>query len=317
MSWNRETVVWENGSHCSRTETSSRPTLRQKNEVIRSCSETISPSREPLECVASGDYHKQLVLSVSTYGNGGWKYEFKTSSLTTTILNLIFNEAERNGKSHNFRTYIGPGSDVSSTDNLSLVLKFNPRNTAMSSRPGEEHFSCKTVPSHYDLQEDWCTEQKDVWLDWVKTFSYRPVRCLITVHPYFSAQRRTELLAKSVHLSRAKFVVNVPCSPSDPYIDKRATLNKKQENGTAKSETFAMETNQASRNWLTNAISHGQTIVYTMISVLETHQKASGYFLRYLILEKNGLQLTDDSETKLKNEFVLTDRKRHFFFPSR
>ena len=78
-------------------------------EVIRSCSETISPSREPLEYVASGDYHKQLVLSVSTYSNGGWKYEFKTSSLTTTILNQIFNEAEQNGKSHNFRTYIGPG----------------------------------------------------------------------------------------------------------------------------------------------------------------------------------------------------------------
>ena len=45
-------------------------------------------------------------------------------------------------------------------------------------------------------------------------------------------QRRTELLAKSVHLSRAKLYVNVPCSPSDLYKDKRATLNEKQENGT-------------------------------------------------------------------------------------
>ena len=53
-------------------------------------------------------------------------YKFKTSSLTMTILNPIFNEAEKNGKSHNFRTYIGPGSDGSSTDKLSLVLKFNP-----------------------------------------------------------------------------------------------------------------------------------------------------------------------------------------------
>ena len=78
-----------------------------ENELICSCSETVSLSREPLE-YARGDYHKQLVLSVSTHSNRGWKFEFKTSSLTTTILNLI-NEAEQNGKSHNFRTYTGPG----------------------------------------------------------------------------------------------------------------------------------------------------------------------------------------------------------------
>ena len=125
-----------NGSRCSRTETSSRslcpPTKaatetpcshsETENEVIRSCSETISPSREPLEYVAAGDYHEQLVLSVSTYGNGGWKYEFKTFFFVTTILNLIFNEAEQNGKSHNFRAYICPGSDGSSTHKLSLDL---------------------------------------------------------------------------------------------------------------------------------------------------------------------------------------------------
>ena len=35
--------------------------------------------------------------------------------------------------------------------------------------------------------------------------------------------------------------------------------------------------------------------------------------LRSLILEKNGLQSTDDSATKLKNEFVLSDVKRYFF----
>ena len=110
-----------NESRCSRHETSSKcrypPTMTASEipyshfeteiEVNRSCSETISPSRVPLKYVASGDYHKQLVLSVSTNSNGGWKYEFQTSSLTTTILNQIFNEAEKNGKSHNFRTYIG------------------------------------------------------------------------------------------------------------------------------------------------------------------------------------------------------------------
>ena len=45
-----------------------------ENEVIRSCSETISPSRGPLEYVADGDYHKQLVLSVSMYRTEEWKY---------------------------------------------------------------------------------------------------------------------------------------------------------------------------------------------------------------------------------------------------
>ena len=100
--------------------------------MLLSCSETVSPLRDPLEYVASGDYHKELVLSVSTYSNGGWKYEFKTSSRTTTIPNLVFNEAERNAKSHNFRMYNGPGSDGSSTDKLSLDLKFNPRTTAIA-----------------------------------------------------------------------------------------------------------------------------------------------------------------------------------------
>ena len=88
-------------------------------------------------------------------------------------------------KSHKFRTYIGPGSDGSSTDKLSLDLKFNPRNAAISSRPGEEHSMCKTVFTQYDLQEDGCTEQKDVWLGWVNMFSYWPLRCLIVVHPFF------------------------------------------------------------------------------------------------------------------------------------
>ena len=73
-----------NGSRRSRAETSCKtpcpPTeaateipcshSETENEVIRSCSETISPSREPLEYVASGDCHKQLVLSVSTYPRG-------------------------------------------------------------------------------------------------------------------------------------------------------------------------------------------------------------------------------------------------------
>ena len=273
-----------NESRCSRAETSSKspcPPTEAVTEIPCSHFETnrsdpfllrerIIPSREPLE----------LVLSVSTCRNGGWKYEFKTSSLTATILNEIFNDAGNNGKSRNFRTYIGPGSDGSSTDKLSLDLKFNPRNTATSSRPGEERFMCETVFTQCDLPRDLCAEQKDVRIDWVKTLSCRPSRCLIIVHRYFSTQRRTELMTKSVQFSRAKLYVSVPCSSSDLYEDQRATLNKKQENGTSNSETFAMGMKQASRNLLTNTISHGQTIVHTMTSAIKTSKKAVGYSIK-------------------------------------
>ena len=66
-----------NGSRCSRAETSSEslcPPTEAATEIhcshfetVRSCSETINPSRDPLEYVASGDCHKQLVLSVTTH----------------------------------------------------------------------------------------------------------------------------------------------------------------------------------------------------------------------------------------------------------
>ena len=61
--------------------------------------------------------------------------ECKMSSLTTTMLNLLFAEAEQEGKTRHFRTYIGPGSDGSSADKVSLGLKFNPWDTAISFRP--------------------------------------------------------------------------------------------------------------------------------------------------------------------------------------
>ena len=227
-------------------------TSRQKSKRSVLAPRQLSPSRDPLEYVASGDYHKQLVLSVTTYSNGGWKFEFKTSSLT------IDNPAARsstkrrkNGKSHAISVQVHRFRVrwFEHRQKLSLDLTFNPRNTAISSRPGEERYMCKTVFTQCHLQEDWCTEQKDVWIDWVKAFSYRPPRCLIIVHPYFSSQRRTELLTKSVHLSRAKLYVNVPCSSSDPFKDKRPALNKKQENGTSNSETLMTGTNRAPRNF--------------------------------------------------------------------
>ena len=63
---------------------------------------------------------------------GEWKYEFKMSSFTATILNMLFAEAERKGKTRNFRMYTGPGSVASSADKLSLDLKFIPWDTAIT-----------------------------------------------------------------------------------------------------------------------------------------------------------------------------------------
>ena len=56
---------------------------------------------------------KQLVQSVSMYRTGKWKYEFKKSSLTTA------SSMKRN-------------KTATTADKLSLDLKFNPRNTAIS-----------------------------------------------------------------------------------------------------------------------------------------------------------------------------------------
>ena len=77
------------------------------------------PSRELLF------FRRQLEASVPVHKPGEWKYESKMSSVTTTILNLLFAEAEQKGKTRNVRTYIGPGSGGSSADKLSLDLKFN------------------------------------------------------------------------------------------------------------------------------------------------------------------------------------------------
>ena len=87
----------------------------------------------------------------------------------------------------NFRMYSGPGSDGSSADKLSLDLKFKPWDTAITFRPEWRSMS-KTVFTHYDPFEPWYTEQSGVWLDDVKTFDHRPMRCVIVVQPYSLAQ---------------------------------------------------------------------------------------------------------------------------------
>ena len=127
---------------------------------LESVSKTQS-SRESLEQVADDDFRKQLELSVPLYEPGEWTCELKMSSLTTTILILLFEEAERKGRTRNFRMYSGPGSDGSSADKLSLDLKFNPWDTAITFRPEWRSMS-KTVFTQYDPLESWYTEQSDV-----------------------------------------------------------------------------------------------------------------------------------------------------------
>ena len=88
--------------------------------------ESALKTRPQLEQVADNDFRKELELSVPLHKPGVWKYEFKMSSFTTKILNLLFAESEQKGNTRNFRTYIGLGSDGSSANKLSLDLKFNP-----------------------------------------------------------------------------------------------------------------------------------------------------------------------------------------------
>ena len=162
----------------------------------------VQPSRESLEQVAGHDLRKQLGLSVPQYEPGEWKHELKMSSFTATILNLLFAEAERNGKTRIFRMYIGLGSDGSSAGKLSLDLKFNLWDRGTFRHEWRSMY--KTVFTQYDAFESWCTEQSDVWVDDVKTFYHRRRRCVVAVHPYLLAQEDTALFAESAYLSCAK-----------------------------------------------------------------------------------------------------------------
>ena len=185
----------ENLSSCPETLTNK---LRSRFEesVWRTSTDTPIPqsSTESSEHVVEGDPRKQLELSAPGYEPGEWKYEFQMSSFTSTILNLLFTEAEQKGKTRNFRMYFGRGSDNSSADKLSLDLKFNPWDTAITFRPEWRSMS-KTVSTQCDPFETWYTCQSDVWPDDVKTFCPRPIR------------RRTQLLlTDSAYLLCAKIM---------------------------------------------------------------------------------------------------------------
>ena len=179
-----------------------------------------------------------------------------------TILNLLFAEAEQMGKTRYFRMYIGPGSDGSCADKLSLDLKFNPWDTANTCRPEWRSMS-KTVFTQYDPFESWYTVQSDAWPDDVKTFHHRPLRCVTAVHPYSLAHDDTALLTRAAYLSCARICTDDSRFFSqDLHKDKRVTLNKKQKNEISNSAAFITETHQAMWSLLTNTIPHGRTIVY-------------------------------------------------------
>ena len=156
------------------------PEEPSEKTVLQTSTETPlpqSPAEIPEQVIEDVD-RKQLELSEPQYEPGEWKHEFQMSSFTTTILNLLFTKAEQKCKTRNFRMYIGLGSDGSSADKLSLDLKFNPWDTAITFR-SEWRSMSKRVFTQYDLFETWYTCQSNVWLDDVKRFYPRPMRCVI------------------------------------------------------------------------------------------------------------------------------------------
>ena len=87
----------------------------------------------------------------------------------------------------------------------------------------------KTVFTQYDPFETWYTCQSDVWLDDVKTFYPRPMRCVIVVHLYPLAQEDTTLLTESAYLSCAKTVVDESRVSPDLHKDKARDVEQETE----------------------------------------------------------------------------------------
>ena len=203
------------------------------------------------------------------YELGEWKYEFKMPSLIDydkTEFALRRSGAE--GKTQHLQMHIGPGSDGSSADKLSLDLKFNSWDTAIIFQPEWRSMS-KTVFTQYDPFESWYTEHSDVWLDDVRTFYHRPMRCVIVVHPYPLAQEDTALLTESTFLSCAKICITDSRLSPDLHMDKRVTLHKKQKNDISNSTSFITETHQVMWSLLTNTILHGRIIMYMVTPALK------------------------------------------------
>ena len=263
-------------------------------------------SAESLEHVVEDDPRKQLELSVPRYEPGEWKYEFQMLSFSTTILNLLFTEAEQKGKTRNFRAYIGLGSDGSSADKMSLDLKFNPWDTAITFRPEWRSMS-KTVFTQYESFETWYTCQSDVWPDGVKTFYPRPMRCVIVVHPCPLAQEDTTLLTDSASLSCAKICIDDSRFTPDLHKDKRVRLNKRMKNEIIQQRRIHHR-NHSGHVESTDQHHFAQQNdhAYGDSSDLSKYDGSWTFFLDFDPV-KNRQQLTGDSVTRLKNEFATND----------
>ena len=78
------------------------------------------------------------------------------------------------------------------------------------------------------------------------------------------------------------------------------TLNKKQKNEISNSAPFMW-------SLLTNTLPHGRTVMYMVTPAPEASMMAVGHFSKIFDPGRNGLQLSDDSETNSKNEFATND----------
>ena len=154
--------------------------------------------------------------------------------------------------------------------------------------------------------------KSDVWLDDVKKFYLRPMRCVIVVHPYPMAN--TTLLTESAFLSCAKTCVDGSRFSPDLHNNKRVTLNKRQKNEISNSVPFITETDQIMWNLLTNTMPHGRTIMYMVTPVTQTSMMAVGHFAQIFDPGKNKQQLTEDFVTKFQNEFATDDPNVVFSF---
>ena len=169
-------VTTRNKHRCSRPETlSEKHCSRSETTIAKACSPSVTfvgmpcsrsetpsgksvvpippspPNRSEacavkLEQVVDGVFHQQLELSVPLFKPEERKYGFKMTWFSTSVLNLLFTEAERMGKTRNIRMYIRPAPDGSSADKLSPDLKFNPWDTAITFKPEWRSMGKSHVP---------------------------------------------------------------------------------------------------------------------------------------------------------------------------
>ena len=188
---------------------------------------------------------------------GEWRPKFEFTILSTPMLNAFIDEAEHRRKTRNFRTSVGLGTDGSSTDNVLLDLKFNPWDTANTFRP-ELRASCKPVFTQHDPLEPWNIEQSSAWLDDVKTFPYRPMRCRIVVHPYAFHPDPSQG-QPSAYLSMDPSV-GEPFTP-DLQNEKHVALRTRKKKTLSTNQTLIDEAEDTMLNMLSNSIPHGRTIM--------------------------------------------------------